>query len=83
MNGQILMNIGTWLLAIAAIPQLIEIWKNKHDLRGYSFYGSLILFVGLSLIALSFWVMEMWISVAAQIVPLIMWAMATWYSRGK
>lgn len=78
-----LMDIGTWALALAAFPQLKEVWLHKHTLEGYSFRGSFTTFVGLCCIALSFITMKMWISLAAQIIPLILWGTVSYYTRPK
>jgi len=79
-----LMDSGTWILCIAAVPQLISIYKNRNDLSGYSVSGTLALFLGLLLITGSFILMNMWISVGAQVIPLILWSTASYYVwKGK
>jgi uncharacterized protein with PQ loop repeat len=75
------MNAGTIVLMLASLPQLKSIWENRNELRGYSPTATLFLFSGLSLITISFIMLRMWVSVAAQVIPLCMWAMATYYSR--
>jgi hypothetical protein len=80
MNANILMNIGTWLLCVASVPNFISIWKNRHDLKGYSTLGCLTFFFGLLFIAISFFQLGMISSFAAQILPLIMWGMASYFS---
>jgi hypothetical protein len=75
------MNAGTIILCLASLPQLKSIWANRQDLKGYSHMGCFFLFLGLSLITISFIILGMWVSVAAQIIPLCMWAMATYYSK--
>lgn len=84
MLAERLMDVGVWLLAIAGIPQLKEIWINRHDLRGYSLSGNLMLVIGLLFVTVSFILLKMWVSVAAQVLPLAMWTMATYYTwKGK
>lgn len=78
--ANILMNVGTVLLAIAALPQLKSVWMDRHNLRGYSIIGTLIIFIGLISIVLSFIYLNLWISVAAQMPPLLLWFLATVYS---
>jgi len=79
-----LMDSGTWILCIAAVPQLISIYKNRNDLSGYSVLGTLALFLGLLLITGSFILMNMWVSVGAQVIPLILWSTASYYVwKGK
>ena len=83
MISEMLMNAGTWILAVAAIPQLFEVYENRDNLKGYSFIGSLALLIGLLLITLSFMIMSMWWSVLAQVIPLILWSMVTFYAGMK
>lgn len=83
MIAELLMNLGTGLLAIAAIPQFISMWKNRQDLKGYSVLGSAVVFVSLVLITTSFFLMGMWVSVLAQALPLILWLLITIYSARR
>jgi len=78
-----LMDIGTWMLAFAAFPQLKEVWIRRYVLKGFSFWGSFATFIGLCCITLSFIHMRMWISVAAQIIPLILWGTVSYHTKPK
>lgn len=78
-----LMDVGTWMLALAAFPQLKEVLIHRHTLEGFSFWGSFTVFIGLCCIAFSFAHMKMWISLAAQIVPLILWGTVSYHTRPK
>jgi len=80
----LMMDVGTWILCFAAIPQLKSVLKNRNDLKGFSLLGLLALFLGLSSITISFILMGMWVSVAAQVLPLVLWTTALYYVwRGK
>jgi len=73
------MNLGTLLLMLAAVPQIPAIWRCRGDLQGYSLVGSVVMFVGLSCICFSFFILKMWFSMLAQILPILMWGMVVWF----
>jgi hypothetical protein len=79
----VFMNIGTWALALASLPQMKTIWKNRKNLNGYSTWGSLILALGLSAIGVAFILMGDYISMIAGLIQIIMWLMATYFSWRK
>lgn len=79
----IVMNTGTWLLALAAIPQIMSIWNNRKDLRGYSKIASATLLLGILLIDISFIIMKDYISMTAGLIQILMWLMATMYAKGS
>lgn len=80
MNITLFMNLGTWTLALASIPQMISIWKNRKMLTGYSTKGSFLLALGLSFIGVAFAMMGDYISMIAGLIQIGMWLMATYYS---
>ena len=73
------MNIGTLLLAIAAVPNIPSVWRNRSDLSGYSLSGAIIMFTGLSGICVSFFMIKMWFSMWAQVLPITMWGMVVYF----
>lgn len=75
MIAEYFMNFGTLLLVIAAIPNIPSIWRNRHDLKGYSLSGAIIMFTGLSGICVAFFMIKMWFSMLTQILPIVMWGM--------
>lgn len=77
-----MMNIGTWTLALASIPQMFSIWKNRHNLKGYSRLGCFALFAGMVSIGIAFYLMKDYVSMAAGILQIFMWFIATLYAKG-
>jgi hypothetical protein len=76
----IFMNIGTWTLALASLPQMKSIWMNRRNLKGYSTIGSLLLALGLSAIGVAFVYVGDYISMIAGLIQIVMWLMAAFYS---
>jgi len=73
------MNLGTWVLAISSLPQMISIWKNRKNLMGYSMFACLALAIGLIFIGVAFIYMGDYLSMIAGAIQIFMWGMASYF----
>lgn len=74
------MQIGTLLAAIATLPQIIAVLKNRKSLRGYNSLASLALGFAMMCFGIAFYWMNNWFSVMCEIPVATFWFMAAFYS---
>ena len=74
------MQIGTLLAALATLPQILAVFKNKEQLRGYNAPASFGLFLAMICFSAAFALMDNWFSVLCEVPVAIFWLMASVYS---
>lgn len=79
----LLMKIGTLLAAVATLPQIFAVFKNRDSLRGYSPLASLGLCLAMIAFGCAFYLMGNWFSVLCEVPVAIFWGMASYYSWRK
>ena len=80
----ILMQAGTFLAALATLPQLVAVFKNRDQLKGYDPLASFGLFMAMVCFSAAFVLMDNWVSVACEVPVAIFWLLAAYYSwKGK
>ena len=77
----IFMQIGTLLAALATLPQIVAVIKNRDQLRGYNPLASFGLFLAMVCFAAAFTLMNNWFSVLCEVPVAIFWLLAAIYSR--
>ena len=77
--AQSAMTLGTWGLAIGSLPQLIKLLaKNPEPITGVSLEWAIATFCSLLFIFMSFFLTGWWLSLIAQIPPLVTWGLTTY-----
>lgn len=76
----IFMQVGTLLAAIATLPQILAVFKNKEQLRGYNSLASFGLFLAMVCFSVAFAFMNNWFSVLCEVPVATFWLMASVYS---
>jgi len=79
----ICMNAGTLLAALATLPQINAVWRDRSVLAGYSPLASAVLCLAMILFATAFIMMRFWTSVLCEVPVAIFWALACFYSWRK
>lgn len=77
----ILFAIGNGLFLIASYPMIKAALKNKNSLKGFSFIGGLLTFLGMLTMITAFIYLQSYISVVLAIPTLLYWAIVAWYNR--
>jgi len=67
------MNIGTIAVVIASAPNMLEAYRNRDSIKGYSNLGAALMCIATAAFFCAFWEMENYISMAAQIPPFAFW----------
>lgn len=79
----ILFGIANVLFLLASYPMIKEAIKNRNSLRGFSFSGSLLTFLGMFVTILTFIYLKTYTTVLLATPTLIYWGLVTWYNRNK
>lgn len=76
----IFMQIGTLLAALATLPQILAVFKNREQLRGYNALASFGLFLAMVCFSVAFAIMGNWFSVLCEVPVATFWLLAAYYS---
>lgn len=76
----VLMNFGTLMAALATLPQIWAVWRNRDALAGYNPLASFALFLAMCSFAAAFAIIELWASVLCEVPVAAFWLMASAYS---
>jgi hypothetical protein len=79
----LLMQVGTALGALATLPQILAVFKNRDSLKGYNSPASFCLFLAMVAFAVAFYLMNNWFSAFCEIPVAVFWLMAAVYSMRK
>ena len=80
---QLTLDIGAFLLIVAAFPLIRTILLNRDQLRGWNRYGCLLTAIANFLFTFSGLFEPAWILFVAGIVNTILWSLVTIYSWRK
>jgi len=78
-----LMNIGSWLIAVASVPNILKAIKYKDSLQAYSLSGAVLYAVACSSFFFAFVLMNNPISTIGQLPPLLFWFIVVIYKVRK
>lgn len=73
------LTFGNVFLFLASIPMLWDIYKNRSKLRGYPWFGTTVMFLGVTCFTI-FYIVQInvvWISFILNFPNLVMWSVAT------
>lgn len=79
----ILFGISNGLFLIASYPMIKKIIMNRDSLKGFSFYGSFLTFLGMFVTLIAFAYLNTWTSVLIAAPTFGYWGIVSWYSRKK
>jgi len=79
----VFMQVGTLLAALATLPQILAVFKNREQLRGYNAPASFGLFLAMICFSVAFALMGNWFSVFCEIPVATFWVLAAFYSWRK
>ena len=74
------MQIGTILAALATLPQIVAVFRNRDSLKGYNPIASFGLFLAMMSFSIAFYWMGNLFSVLCEVPVMFFWLLATFYS---
>lgn len=79
----VLFSIANGLFLIAVYPMIRAAIKNRNSLRGFSFIGSFLTFLGMFTILLAYLRLHSYLAALLAIPTLLYWGTICWYNRSK
>ena len=77
----ILFSISTGLFLLASYPMIKKLCQNKDSLKGLSFHGSFLTFMGMLVTLIAFAYLGAWASWVLSLPTFGYGGLATWYTR--
>lgn len=71
------MTLGTILAALATLPQIVAVWRDRSILSGYNHLACATLCIAMISFAIAFTMMEYWVSVLCEIPVATFWGMSS------
>lgn len=81
MNYEVLLAVGNILFLLASIPNILAAIKSRNSLKGFSFYGSILTFLGMNSVMFFYYVVNTPINMLLALPTYTFWGIVTWYNR--
>ena len=75
--SQLIMSAGYIFFIASVLPNVAQVWKNRHNLRGFSRFGVTVTVIGLVLVQIAFLVDKTWIPFIIGFPNMLYWMMLT------
>lgn len=79
--SQLIMSAGYIFFIVSVLPNVRQVWKNRHHLRGFSRFGVTVTVIGLVLVQTAFLIDMTYIPFIIGFPNMLYWMMLAWYVR--
>lgn len=77
----ILFTIANGFFFVGTLPMIVAAVKNRNALKGFSWFGAYLTFVGMLSMILAMFILQQYISVVLQLPVISYWAIVSIYSK--